>query len=117
NEYFSSGAWVVGGRRSCRYVVLFRIFSALEKEIDKRIVFLRSEDDQCEPAKCETSSRLRPGHFMTPIPGLSSKPNNDSCDENRQKVIGLKNKTANQCRIGERLMKVKHRAEILNGAM
>src|SRR4029077_4225362 len=103
NEYFGRGAWVVG------------IFSALENEIDKGIVFLRGQDDQREPAERETSCRLRPGHFLAPIPGLSPKPNNDSRGQNRQKVIGLVNQAANQRRIWKRLIEVKHRAEILDG--
>src|SRR6478672_3096425 len=115
NEYFGRGAWVVGRRRS-RYSVLSRIFSVLENEIDKRIVFLSGQDDQRDPAKRETSRRLRPGHLLTPIPRLRPKPNNDSRGQNRQNVIGLVNQTTNQRRIWERLIEVKHRAEILDGA-
>src|SRR4029077_12429234 len=89
NEYFGGGAWVVG------------IFNALENEIDKRVVFLRGQDDQPEPPERETSRRLRPGHFLAPIPSLRPKPNNDSRDQNRQNVIRLVNQTANQRRIRE----------------
>jgi hypothetical protein len=92
------------------------MFNALENEIDKGVVFLRIQDDQREPAERETSRRLRPGHFLSPIPSLSPKPNNDSRDQNRQNVIGFVNQTANQRRIRERLFEVKHRAEILDGA-
>src|SRR6266576_148134 len=105
NEYFGRGGGVVG------------IFNALENEIDKRIVFLRGQDDQREPAERETSRRLRPRHFLAPIPSLSPEPNNDSRGQNRQNVIGLVNQTANQRRIRERLIEVKHRAEILDGAV
>ena len=75
------------------------------------------QNDQREPTQRETSRRLRPGHFLTPIPGLSPKPNNDSCCENRQDVIRLVDQTANQRRIRERLIEVKHRAKILDGAV
>src|SRR5204862_1817939 len=54
NEYFGRGAWVVGRRRS-RYSVLCRIFKPLENKIDKRVVFLRGEDDQPDPAQRETN--------------------------------------------------------------
>src|SRR5580765_5422770 len=82
NEYFGRGAWIVGRRRS-RYSVLPRILSALENEIDKRIVFLGGQDDQRDPAERETSRRLRPGHFLAPIPRLRPEPNNDSGGQNR----------------------------------
>src|SRR6476659_858467 len=82
NEYFGRGAWVVGRRRA-RYSVLGGIFSALENEIDKRIVFLRGQNDQTGPAKRETNRCLWPGHFLAPIPSLSPKPNNDSRGQNR----------------------------------
>src|SRR5436190_17529771 len=88
----------------------------LKNEIDKRIVFLRGQDDQREPAERETSRRLRPRHFLAPIPSLSPEPNNDSRGQNRQNVIGLVNQTANQRRIWKRLIEVKHRTEVLNGA-
>src|SRR6476659_547762 len=114
NEYFGRGAWVVGRRRS-RYSVLGRIFNALKNEIDKRVVFLRGQDDQRHPAERETSRRLRPGHVLAPIPRLHPKPNNNSRGQNRQNVIGLVNQTTNQRRIRVRLIQVKHRAEILDG--
>src|SRR5204862_1497148 len=57
SEYFGRGAWVVGRRRS-RYSVLRGIFDELENEIDKRIVFLRGQDDQSGPAKRETNRGL-----------------------------------------------------------
>src|SRR5580765_1376275 len=104
NEYFGRGAWVVG------------ICGALENEVDKRVVFLRGQDDQRDPAERETNRRLRPGHVLAPIPRLRPKPNNDSRGQDRQNVIGLVNQTANQRRIRERLIQVKHRAEILDGA-
>src|SRR5258707_11456505 len=115
NEYFGRGGVVVGRRRS-RYDVLCRIFNALKNEIDKRIVFLRGQDDQRHPAERETSRRLRPGHLLAPIPRLRSKPNNDSRGQNRQDVIGLVNQTANQRRIWAWLIQVKHRAAILDVA-
>src|SRR5947207_9057425 len=104
NEYFGRGGGVVG------------IFNALENEIDKRVVFLGGQDDQRDPAERETSRRLRPGHLLGPIPSLRPKPDYDSRDQNRQNVIGLVNQTANQRRIRERPIQVKHRAEILDGA-
>src|SRR4029077_17614276 len=104
NEYFGRGAWVVG------------IFNALENEIDNGVVLLRGQDDQREPAERETSRRLRPGHLLAPVPRLRPKPNNDSGGQDRQNVIGLVNQAANQRRIREGLIQVKHRAEILDGA-
>src|SRR5947208_441774 len=115
NEYFGRGGAVVGRRRS-RNDVLRRIFNALENKIDKRVVFLGCQNDERDPPERETSRRLRPGHLLAPIPSLRPKPNDDSRGENRQNVIGLENQAANQRRIRERPIEVKHRAEILDGA-
>src|SRR5438094_9832058 len=62
NEYFGRGGGVVG------------IMNALEKEIDKRVVFLGGRDDQRDPAERETSRCLRPGHFLSPSPSVPPTP-------------------------------------------
>src|SRR5450432_664610 len=52
----------------------------LENEIDKRVVFLRGQDDQREPAEREANRRLRKRHALGPIPCLFPGPNHQRGD-------------------------------------